>query len=332
MLKRTRLVLGIVLLILGLVACSTPQEPPPANQAPAAQLNAPTNAEVGIPLMLNASASSDPDGDSLTYIWELISQPTCSNSSLVNTAGASVQFTPDVPGDYVFELTVSDSRSSDSATVTIQVAPTVLARSTFDSGDEGWQIFGDAQGATAQPTYSATGGNPGGFLSAQDDVTGGYWYWEAPETFLGDQCAAYGGNLGFDLRQSDTSSQSDRADVILRSDVNGEIVTLVLDTAENPGTDWTSYTIALKETAGWTKETLTGPTPTAAEMRQVLSNLSQLLIRGEYRVGEDVGSLDNPTLVTTTLPAADSPKRAAQLSLRRARSIVLLPKPIQRSR
>ena len=31
-------------------------------------------------------------------------------------------------------------------------------KSTFDDGDEGWRVFGDAQGASAEPDHNPTGG------------------------------------------------------------------------------------------------------------------------------------------------------------------------------
>ena len=41
--------------------------------------------------------------------------------------------------------------------------------STFDKDDEGWLVAGDAQAGREKPTYHKVGGNPGGFLSANDD-------------------------------------------------------------------------------------------------------------------------------------------------------------------
>lgn len=169
-------------------------------------------------------------------------------------------------------------------------------QSDFATDADGWQIFGDAQGSSAAPTWVASGGAPGGYIQAQDDVTGGVWYFEAPAAFLGDRSGAYGGELAFDLRQSSTSSQFDASDVELVGTVNGATVTLVYDTAANPETSWTSYQVPLDATAGWTVDTVDGAAATEAQLRAVLGDLEQLLIRGEYREGADTGGLDNPTL------------------------------------
>jgi len=45
--------------------------------------------------------------------------------------------------------------------------------STFDIDDEGWTVFGHV--TSGSPAYSATGGNPGGTISASDDGSG-IWY------------------------------------------------------------------------------------------------------------------------------------------------------------
>lgn len=167
-----------------------------------------------------------------------------------------------------------------------------IAVSTFDTNDEGWTVSGDAQGSSVIPDYVTSGGNPGGYVSALDNVAGGVWYWKAPAKFLGDVSSAYGQIFSFDLRQSSTASQFDAADVILE----GSGLKLVYDTPNNPGTDWTSYEITLQETAGWKVGTLDGLSATAGQMDTVLSALTDLFIRGEYVTGSDRGDLDNVVL------------------------------------
>ncbi|TWT85263.1 Laminin B (Domain IV) [Posidoniimonas polymericola] len=168
------------------------------------------------------------------------------------------------------------------------------ASSTFDVDDEGWTIIGDAQSGTGSPDYLAAGGNPGGHIAAADNVLGGTWYFQAPAKFHGDFSFAYGADLTFDLMQSSISSQFDDEDVILR----GGGLFLTYDTSMNPGVAWTSYSVPLEETAGWTVGgSSPAAAPTAAEMMQVLSDLTDLQIRGEYRSGSDTGSLDNVALI-----------------------------------
>lgn len=180
---------------------------------------------------------------------------------------------------YVFLLTIAACSTA-----------TFGAVSTFDANDEGWLITGDAQGGGTTPTYNSSGGNPGGHISATDDVEGGVWYFQAPDKFHGNFSAAYGTNLTFDLRQSDTNNQFSSTDIYLR----GDGLELTFDTANNPGTDWTPYSVPLTESSGWQ---LSGSAPSETQFRQVLADVTDLQIRGEYITGSDVGDLDNVAMI-----------------------------------
>jgi len=90
-----------------------------SNTAPTASATAPASAAFNTGVTLNGSASSDPEGDTLTFEWAQLSGP---NVTLSNANAASASFT--VPalatqGTAVFELTVSDGEFSDSTTVSV---------------------------------------------------------------------------------------------------------------------------------------------------------------------------------------------------------------------
>ncbi|GJM24118.1 MAG: hypothetical protein DHS20C16_05330 [Phycisphaerae bacterium] len=162
------------------------------------------------------------------------------------------------------------------------------ATSTFETGDEGWTLLGDAEGGRADPDYIINDGNPGAHISADDDALGGIWYWKAPAKFRGNFADAYGNSLTFDLKQSATDFGLDRRDVILIGD-GGTLIWF--DTAMNPGTDWTPYSIALNASSGWM---LDDDSPASESViRAVLGTIEDLQIRGEYRNGNDTGGLDN---------------------------------------
>ncbi|HEU4687149.1 MAG TPA: Calx-beta domain-containing protein, partial [Vicinamibacterales bacterium] len=63
---------------------------------------------VGTAVTLNGFASSDADGQSLSFSWSLIARPLGSTATLADATTASPAFTPDVPGDYVAQLIVND--------------------------------------------------------------------------------------------------------------------------------------------------------------------------------------------------------------------------------
>jgi hypothetical protein len=169
--------------------------------------------------------------------------------------------------------------------------PKCTARSDFESGDDGWTLQGDAEGGRSDPDFNVTGGNPGAFISADDDALGGIWYFQAPAEYRGNFAAAYGQTLSFDLKQSIDNSQLDRRDIIITGD-GGSVIWF--DTANNPGTDWTAYSVVLDASAGWMND---DDSPASeAQIRAVLADIEDLQIRGEYRNGEDTGSLDNVVL------------------------------------
>lgn len=160
--------------------------------------------------------------------------------------------------------------------------------SSFTTDDEGWTTSLDAEG-NPTPRWSASGGNPDGYVSARDSLGNVKWYWQAPPKFLGDLSAAYGTALTFDMRQSSQVNPTNDVDVILV----GAGMRLVFDTPYNPTTSWTSYRVPLTVSGGWKKDSLNGPAPTREEMVAVLGSLTELRIRGDYIFGQSECSLDN---------------------------------------
>jgi hypothetical protein len=90
-----------------------------ANSAPVA--NAGTNQSVVLgTVTLDGSASSDNNGDALTYKWTLLNKPTSSAATLSSGTSAKPTFSADIAGVYVFSLQVNDGKV-DSAVVTVSV-------------------------------------------------------------------------------------------------------------------------------------------------------------------------------------------------------------------
>lgn len=78
------------------------------NVAPVANAGDAQTFELGTEAHLDGSASFDGNNDALTYNWKFISKPENSSAQLSSSTEAKPSFTPDLVGDYVVALTVSD--------------------------------------------------------------------------------------------------------------------------------------------------------------------------------------------------------------------------------
>jgi PKD repeat protein len=170
---------------------TTTTGPTGQNNAPVANAGPDQNVRVGDSVQLDGSSSSDPDGDTLTYIWSFDLPP---GSSLEiptpRRQSETMSFTPDVEGSYIVTLMVTDTGGlfdTDEAVITASAAPAqqagapqasfsastvvpeVSQQVTFDasasSDPDGQQLsyswnFGDGSsgsGETTTHTYTQTG-------------------------------------------------------------------------------------------------------------------------------------------------------------------------------
>lgn len=78
------------------------------NIAPYAYAGDNQSVATGSTVNLDGSTSGDANGDFLTYRWSILSKPAGSAAALSNASSVTASLVPDVPGDYLLGLVVSD--------------------------------------------------------------------------------------------------------------------------------------------------------------------------------------------------------------------------------
>ncbi len=111
------------------------------NSAPRANAGPDRTVPVQTTVTLDGTASSDPDGDALTFRWSLLTKPAASQATLANAAGVAPTILIDAPGDYIVQLIVNDSHA-DSAPDTVRIS-TTNTRPVANAGSDAGALVGD---------------------------------------------------------------------------------------------------------------------------------------------------------------------------------------------
>ena len=227
----------LFLLLLLNTACSEEDDPAPVGQPPTAVAGGDLQATVNSSVPLDGSGSSDPDGGALTYSWELTTRPDGSTTSVVSPAQATTTFVPDLPGNYVATLTVTDADNNNASdAVTIEVSEAVgnppVALITDENGRPISEDNGN-NGVTVTSPYELDGS--GSSDPDQDNLTYAWTIATKPEgseraTISGDDqdeavfTPDVVGEYVIRLTVSDPDGNTNAADVTLMANASPVIV------------------------------------------------------------------------------------------------------------
>ncbi len=184
MYRATRLSALLAAVLVVIVSCESdgPRPPgdddqPPANTPPVANAGPDQTRFIGDEVQLDGTASTDVDGDLLSYFWAFTTRPAGSSATLSDPNDPMPRFSIDTNGDFELELIVSDGQAeSDPDRVAISVSN---SQPVADAGPDqtlpaGSQAMLDGSGSSdpdADPlTYQWTIlARPGTSAAALDD-------------------------------------------------------------------------------------------------------------------------------------------------------------------
>jgi hypothetical protein len=81
----------------------------------------PTDPQESDDVYLDATQTTDPEGDALTFTWSLPEVPPASSSEIDDPDNSLTYFYADLDGDYVVRLIVSDGTNSVQADIDLWV-------------------------------------------------------------------------------------------------------------------------------------------------------------------------------------------------------------------
>jgi hypothetical protein len=128
-----------------------------ANAPPVANAGSDQNVVAGSIVTLDGSASSDSDGDPITFSWTLVSVPTGSSAVLSDLSSAKPTFTADVQGEYVVSLTVSDGMANSEADSVLIAATKSNANPIADAGAQQNVLIGTLVTLDGSSSFDADG-------------------------------------------------------------------------------------------------------------------------------------------------------------------------------
>ena len=151
-----------------------------SNMAPTADCGpTPIFTDPRVAVIVDGSASNDPESGTLTTLWEVIGSPNGAQASPSGPGNISTSFRPDIAGEYTLQLTVTDpDLLNDKCSVTVNAIP---------SNDIYVELVWESQWGDLDLYLTAPDVDDWGAFF-EDDVSDIVTYWANPNT-------SWGGNL-----------------------------------------------------------------------------------------------------------------------------------------
>jgi len=135
---------------------------PPINQPPVANAGPTQTVFIQQTVTLDGRASSDLDGDPLTFQWAFVTTPPGSRATLANPTAFQPTFVPDLPGTYIAQLLVNDGTVNSTPDIVTITANLLAPRFAYVATLDGIAIYivDVTTGQLRHNGYVATGGYP----------------------------------------------------------------------------------------------------------------------------------------------------------------------------
>ena len=282
------------------------------NSKPVAKAGPDQTIHVGKPVFLDGSASSDVDGDLLTYAWSFTSSPSDSAAVLSNGNTVKPNFLPDKVGDYVIQLIVNDG--------TVNSIPDSVTISTSNSKPVA--KAGPAQSITAESQVQLDGS---GSSDADGDMLEYFWAITVlpvgstsvlsdqaifNPTFVADLAGTYVAQLivndGFSSSDPDTTTITALTKMVNVPDVVG--MTQTAAQSSITAASLSVGTISKATSATVPKESVISQNPAAGSSVEVGSSVSLVISSGPAMISV-------PNIVGMTQSAAESAITAGNLTV-----------------
>ena len=156
--KRLLSSLSALAVCAALVSCCAGETTGP-NRRPVAQAGADLIVAVSEPVVLDAGSSFDPDGDFLSYRWDLVAAPQGGTAAIVKPDKQQAGLAPDAPGTWVVRLVVADDLlASEPDIIRIRAGGADHPHTTACEGDT--LVVYDREGQEVSRQHCDLGCNP----------------------------------------------------------------------------------------------------------------------------------------------------------------------------